>query len=107
MKLYRYERNNSLDNPHDLILREFEVLDEEKNGFWIEINGKRRFTIKENKCRDKTCKHDKPCREFACITKEGALHQFISRTQRIIIISRATLQVAQGYLKTAKSLNFD
>lgn len=104
MKLYRYERDTSDDGLkfHKIILNEFEVIKESEGGFWIEIHGRLKFTPKAGNCIFGGCNHKSPCREFACIDKEGALNQFISRNQRTVLISRAMLQSSRKYLETAK-----
>lgn len=95
MKLYRFERDHSEENEHQIKFLEFEIIRETEKGYWIDIDviDKPKFVLKGDVGK-----------RFAYITKQAALNNFIARTSRSILISKAMISSSRKYLNIAQNL---
>jgi len=99
MKLYRYERDHSEEeNTYQVNCIEFEIIRETEKGYWVDLKimDRPKFVLKGDVGK-----------RFAYSTKRAALNNFIARTNRSILISKAMITESRKYLETAESLNLD
>ena len=90
-KLYRYDAAPA-DNElgAEVVLRTYKVEKETKCGVWILVNHKKKFV------------HLGSMRQYASVTKERALQQFIYRKKKQIKILTSQLEVAKVGLMIAE-----
>jgi len=98
MKLYRYERDHTLEDGYELNCIEFEIIRETEKGYWIDLKvmDRPKFVLKGDVGK-----------RFAYSTKRAALNNFIARANRSILISKAMIIESRKYIETAESLNLD
>lgn len=104
MILYRYEmivfeRREECDIGIAIECKEYEVLKETREGYWIKTGGYAPCTVLKKKWVSKVTK-----KRFAYIKKEDALKSFIRRRERYIVLLEERLNTSKRALDIANEM---